>query len=81
MRTLFAFLKRSPDNETLYRAMLDAFAFADHLLAYHDQEQMNKIREFLVAQVTKADTSLTVKQYIWRLLVLGWYKLASNVET
>ena len=39
---------------------------------------MSKIREFLIAQIATA--SQEIRQYIWRSLVVGWYKLASNAE-
>lgn len=41
---------------------------------------MNKIREFLIAQISDASTSEAIKQFIWRILVIGWYKFASNAE-
>jgi len=47
--TLFTFLKANPHSEKRHRAFMESFAFADHLLAYHDKSLMDRIRDFLVA--------------------------------
>lgn len=58
---LFDFLKASPNSEVRHRALFESFLFADQLLAHHDQDLMNKIREFLIEHVSKADTPAEIK--------------------
>lgn len=59
---------------------MESFAYADQILAYHDKNLMNRIREYLVDLVKKPETTELTKQYVWRTLVIGWYKLACNTE-
>jgi hypothetical protein len=58
--------------------LLETFTFADQLLAYHDAELMDNIRGFLIDNLSQA--SEEIRQYIWRILVIGWYKFARNKE-
>lgn len=41
IRYVFSMLKMQPENQVFYRALLDGFTFADHLLAYHNEELMS----------------------------------------
>ena len=77
---IYGFLLANPQSESCYRALLDCITYADHLLAYHDQALVDKVREFLTTQVGNGQTPQSILQYIWRILVVGWYKFASNAE-
>ena len=44
LRMIYGFLLANPQSEACYRALLDCVAYADHLLAYHDQALVDKVR-------------------------------------
>ena len=45
-------------------------------MAYHDSALADELLDFLRSAV--ADASEGIKQIIWRVLIVGWYKFARD---
>ena len=77
-RHIFNVLEDNPDTELYYQALLDCVAFADQLLAYYDPALCDRVAAWLKAQLATASDA--VKQWIWRILIVGWYKFARDAK-
>ena len=80
IRTLLNMVKRSPESTELFQTLLQSMAFADHLLAYHAPELMDELIDFL-KQVVQETSSEEIKQAIWRILIVGWFKFARDAKS
>ena len=52
-------LKESPESELILELILQATCFSDHLIAYHDSELLDQLKEQLTALVTSQPSELT----------------------
>ena len=78
LQAIFNILQASPETELYYKSLLDCITFSDHLLAYYDADLCDKVADFLKAQVATASDQ--IKQLIWRILIVGWYKFARDTK-
>ena len=46
-------------------------------MAYHDAALLDEVRDFLLDQA-QSDASEKVKQPIWRIFTIAWYKFARD---
>ena len=57
-------------------------SFADQLLAYHEPALCDDLFEFLKELVAPGNkTKEAIKQVIWRVLVVGWFKFARDASS
>lgn len=80
IQTLLAFLRESNDNEPLFQLLLQCMSFSDQLLAYQHPELCDELCDFLKQLVSAEEgaASESIKQIVWRVLVVGWFKFARN---
>ena len=78
LRHIFNVLSSHPEDELYYQALLDCMTFSDHLLAYYDAALCDRVGDWLKAQLATASDA--IKQMIWRILVIGWYKFARDAK-
>lgn len=81
IKSLLALLKLNQNSVELFKTLLQSMCFADQLLAYHNSELMDKLLEFLMQTVQETETNEEIKQIIWRVFVVGWFKFARDSKS
>lgn len=54
--------------------------FSEHLLAYQNSSMLDNLKESLLERLSAAETSDPIKQLIWRILIVGWFKFARDAN-
>ena len=68
------------DQSLLLEMLLHCMIYADHLLAFHDSDLVDKLKSDLIKRV-KCTKDEQVRQTIWRIIVVGWYKFARDAKS
>ena len=82
IQTLLSLAKENGEDELVFQTLLQCMSFSDQLLAYHEPELCDELCDQLKEMISaESGVKDEVKQAIWRVLVVGWFKFARNASS